>query len=145
MGKNNAHLGESKAQRLERFQNSHPLEIIETLTNSIHSFYNNEIRTVFDDRSNPQTSLMILGIHSVALTLSFGSFNAHGETGYKLFLENFVDGDRPDNKFSTIAAEIHEWRNVLAHRWLNVAGHSFGYDFDMALGWKWHEDILFLN
>ncbi len=145
MGKNNAHLGESKDKRLKRFQDSHPLEIIDTLTNSIHNFFNNEIRVVFDDPTNPQTSLMILGVHGVALTLSFGLFNEHGVKGYKLFLEHFVDGVLPDTRFFMIASEIHEWRNVLAHRWLNVAGHTFGYDFEMAEGWKWDGDTLFLN
>lgn len=145
MGKNNAHLGESKEKRLKRFQDGHPLEIIDTLTNSIHSFFNNEIRAVFDDPNNPQTSLMILGIHSVALTISYGLFNKQGEQGYKLYLRHFVDGSTPDTRFSTIATEIHEWRNVLAHRWLNVAGHEFGYDFEMQEGWKKVDDVVFLN
>lgn len=131
--------------RLARFRDGHPLEIIDTLTNSIHNFFNNEIRAVFDDPQNPQTSLMILGTHSVALTLAFGLFNEHGLRGYRLFLEYFVDGDSADTKFSAIAQDIHEWRNVLAHRWLNVAGHSFGYDFNMAEGWKKVDGTTFIN
>jgi hypothetical protein len=145
MGKNNAHLGESKEQRLRRFQDSPPFEIISTLINSIHNFFNNEIAATFADAANPQTSLMLLGVHSVALTVSYGLFNQLGPKGYKLFLEHFVDGKTPDTKFSLVASEIHEWRNVLAHRWLNLAGHDFGYDFEMPLGWRREDDMIFIN
>lgn len=143
--KNNAHLGETKEKRLKRFQDGPPLEIIDTLLNSMANFFMNEIKATFDNPANPQTSLMLLGTHSVALTIAHGLFNKGGEQGYKLFLENFIDGDTPDTKFSTIASEIHEWRNVIAHRWINVAGHNFGYDFDMPEGWKKQDDTIFLN
>jgi|ERR1700733_9460999 len=145
MTENRAHTGESREKRLKRFQEGPPLEIIDTLTNSIHNFFNNELRTVFDNPRNPQTALMILGTHAVALTIAHGLFNEHGERGYRRFLETFVDGGTPDTKFSKIASEIHEWRNVLAHRWLNVAGHEFGYDFDMEAGWRKDGDATFLN
>lgn len=145
MSQNNAHLGETREHRLRRFQESHPYETIGTLVNSINSYFNNELRITFDNPKNRQTSLAILGIHSVALTIAFGLFNKGGDQGYKLFLEHFVDGETPDTKFSTIASEIHEWRNVIAHRWLNVAGHDFGYDFDMAEGWRKDGEVTFLN
>ena len=145
MTKNNAHLGETAEKRLERFQSNPPYEVIHTLLNSIDNHFNNEIGATFDNPQNPQTSLMILGIHSVALTVAFGLFNKGGEQGYKLFLEHFVDGDTPDTKFSTIASEIHEWRNIIAHRWLNIAGHEFGYDFDMPEGWRKEGEVTFLN
>ena len=87
---------------------------------------------------------MILGVHSVALTIAFGLFNQQGLQGYRLFLQNFVDGDTPDT-FSSIATEIHEWRNVLAHRWLNAAGHEFAYDFMMEEGWRKEGEVTFLN
>ena len=132
--KNNAHLGETKEKRLKRFEDGPPVEIIGTLLNSISNFFNNEIRATLNDPENPQTSLLLLGIHSVALTIAYGFFNQGGPKGYKLFLENFVDGGTADTKFSTIAEDIHEWRNVLAHRWLNVAGHQFSYDYTMTEG-----------
>jgi len=142
--KNNAHLGEAKEKRLERFQGA-DIEFIETLINSIANYFNNEIRTTLDSLENPQTSLMILGIHSVALTIAFGFFDNDKETGYKLFLENFVDGDTSDTKFSTIASEIHNWRNVIAHRWLSPTGFHFGYNFEMKEGWKKEGDVVFIN
>lgn len=130
---------------MSRFQNGSPVEIIETLLNSINNFFNNEIRATLNDVGNPQTSLLILGVHSVALTFAYGFWNKGGSQGYKLFLENFVDGDTPDRKFSVIAEDIHEWRNVLAHRWLNVAGHEFSYDYEMNEGWKKDSEVTLIN
>lgn len=141
----NTHLGETQERRLRRFENESPIEIIETLLNSINHFFNNEIRATLHDPESPQTSLLILGIHSVALTTVHGFFNQGGSRGYKLFLENFVDGATIDTKFSTIAEDIHEWRNVLPHRWLNVAGHQFSYDYTMPEGWKKDGDTILLN
>ena len=143
--KNNAHIGETKEQRLKRFTENGPYEVIATITNSMANNFINELRTVFDNPASYQTTLMFLGTHSIALTLANGFFNKGGEDGYKLFLENFIDGDTPDTKFSTIASEIHEWRNVLAHRWINVAGHSFSYEFDMPEGWKTEDEFLLVN
>ena len=143
--KNNAHLGETKEQRLKRFTGNHPYEVIATITNSMANNFINELRTVFDNPANPQTTLMFLGTHSIALTIAYGLFNKSGKDGYKLFLEHFIDGDTPDTKFSNVASRIHEWRNVIAHRWINVAGHSFSYDFDMEEGWKMEDEFLLVN
>lgn len=143
--KNNTHLGETREQRLKRFTDSPPIEVIETIINSMANYFINELRTTFDNQTNHQTSLMFLGTHSIALTLAHGFFGKSGENGYKLFLENFIDGDTPETKFSAVAHEIHEWRNVIAHRWINVAGHSFSYDFDMPEGWKVEGEFLLVN
>ncbi len=141
--KNNAH-GETKEKRLERFQSNAPYEVIATLLNSIANFFNNEI-ALTTQGSNYQTSLLLLGVHSVALTISEGLFNKTGSDGYKLFLEKFVDGNTPDTKFSTIAKSIHGWRNVIAHQWIGSIGHTIGYDYDMSLGWEIRDDTTFIN
>lgn len=145
MSQNNAHLGETKERRLKRFQDGHPIEVIETVIQSMGSYFVNELRPVFDNPANRQTSLMFLGTHSIALTVAYGLFGKDGESGYKLFLKHFIDGDRPDTVFSTVASEIHEWRNVLSHRWINAAGHSFNYEFDMPEGWKREGEFLLVN
>ena len=144
MGENNAHLGETREHRLNRFSGD-PIEIIETLLASIHSFFNNEIKVTLDNLNNPQTSLMILGVHSAVLTIAHGFWDKGGEQGYKLFLEHYMDGDTPDKKFSLIASEIHAWRNVIAHRWLNVSGHKIGYKFDMEDGWRKEGEVIYIN
>ena len=143
--KNNAHLGETKEQRLKRFKENSPHEVIETITNSMANHLVNELKTVFDNKENYQTSLMFLGTHSIALTIAYGIWGKNGEDGYRTFLENFIDGDSLDTKFSTVAERIHEWRNVIAHRWINVAGHSLSYEFDMSEGWKIEDEFLLVN
>lgn len=144
MAQNNAYIGESKEKRLKRFQDNHPYEVIATLLNSIANYFNNELALTAKGDNN-QSTLLILGVHAVALTISEGLFNKTGLDGYKLFLEKFVDGDTPDTTFSTIADSIHSWRNVLAHQWIGSIGHSIGYDYDMVLGWEVRDDVTFIN
>lgn len=138
---NRAH-GESKEKRLARFKNNPPVEAIETLLSSVGSFFNNEIRLTPD---NAQTSLLFLGIHAVALTISEVFFNKTGLEGFRLFLERFVDGDSDDTKFSAIAELIHSWRNTLAHQWLSSIGHKVGYDYKMEFGWQERDGVTFIN
>lgn len=80
MSKNNAHLGETREQRLERFQKNPPYEVVATLTNSIANHFINELRTVFDNRDNYQTTLMFLGTHSIALTITYGPYRHFTES-----------------------------------------------------------------
>ncbi|MFA5870298.1 MAG: hypothetical protein WC842_00170 [Candidatus Paceibacterota bacterium] len=141
---NRAHNLEPLEKRIKRFQNGSPVEIIETLLNSIANFFNNEIRLTTED-DHYQTSLMFLGIHAVALTISEGFFNKSGPEGYKLFLEKFVDGDTSDTRFSQVAESIHNWRNILAHQWLGIGGYDIGYDYTSALGWEKRDDTIFIN
>lgn len=134
---------ESKEARIARFENGSPVEAIETLLNSIGNFFNNEISIAPD---NYQTSLLFLGIHAAALTISEVFFNKTGLKGYKLFLEKYVDQKQTDKQFSLIAEDIHNWRNVLAHQWLGLIGHQIGYDYKMIEGWKKSpENILYIN
>ncbi len=144
MGQNNAHNSESAPNRLKRFQNGPPYEVIATLIGSIANFFNNEIALTAEE-DNYQSSLLFLGVHAVALTISEGLFDKTGSDGYKLFLEKFIDGDTPDTKFSTIGQLIHDWRNVLAHQWIGSIGHAVGYDYTMDLGWETRGDTTFIN
>lgn len=140
---NRAHI-EPLANRVARFQNGHPVEVIDTLLNSIDNHFNNEIRlTTRDDHY--QTSLLFLGIHSVAMTIAEGFFDMRGEDGYQAFLENYVDGSTLDTKFSDIAAPIHDWRNILAHQWLGTGGYNIGYDYGQPEGWVKRDEVIFIN
>jgi len=135
---------EPLTNRVKRFNNGHPTEIIDTILNSIDNFFNNEIRTTIREK-NYQTSLLFLGIHAVALTISESFFDKNGLDGYKLFLEKFVDGNSTDTKFSKIAKSIHSWRNVLAHQWLWAGGYNINYDYTSAHGWKKINNIIVIN
>lgn len=143
--KNNAHLNESFEKRLARFENGSPVESIETLLNSIDNFFNNEIRATIGDDSVPQTSLMFLGVHASILTISEVFFNNKGVSGYKRFLEEFVDSDLDSGKFSLIANDIHQWRNVVAHQWLSAKGHQISYAYSLDQGWKKEDGLLHIN
>ena len=140
--KNNAHRGESKEKRLKRLQDNSYVEAIETLLNSIDNYFNNEIRLTV---GNYQTSLLFMGIHAAALTISEVFFGKSGLTGYKQFLETYVDGKDDNKKFSIISATIHDWRNVLAHQWIGSIGHEIGYDYEMEFGWQERENVTFIN
>ncbi len=131
--RNNAHESESKEHRLQRLQNGHPIEAIETLLNSIDNFFNNEIELTV---GQAQTTLLFLGIHAVALTIAEVFVDQNGLDGYKWFLETYVDGDSEDTKFSKIAEIIHDWRNILAHQWIGSLGHDIIYDYGMTSGWE---------
>lgn len=140
---NRAHI-EAFKDRLRRFQNGSPTEIIETLLESINNHFNNEISLTIA-KENYQTSLLFLGIHAVALTISEAFFNKKREEGYRLFLEKFVDGNTSDTEFSHIAKLIHNWRNVLAHQWLSLVGYNIGYDYKMDHGWEIRNRVTFIN
>lgn len=86
-----------------------------------------------------------MGIHATALTISEAFFNKSGPSGYKLFLQTYVDGASDDRKFSLIADIIHDWRNILAHQWIGSIGHEIGYDYEMGLGWQERDGVTFIN
>lgn len=139
---NNSHK-ETQEKRLARLLSGPPSEAIETLLNSIDNYFNNEIQIT---PQNYQTSLLFLGIHASALTISEAFWGNGKHEGYKLFLEYFVDKDTSDKKFSLISEKIHDWRNVLAHQWLGSIGHSIGYNYEMKEGWMLNEDkVLLIN
>lgn len=140
--RNNTHNIEPFEKRLARFQNNSPIESIETLLNSIANYFNNEIE-VTPERY--QTSLLFMGIHAVALTISEVFWGISGETGYKRFIETFVDGKTDDTKFSTVSDKIHNWRNILAHQWLASSGYRIQYDYKMKSGFLRDEDLLVIN
>jgi len=133
---------EDKNNRLKRFQNGSPIEIIETLLNSLDNFMNREIDI---SAKGECWNLVVIGIHAVALTLSEGLFGKSGITGYKLFLMKFIDIDEKGYDFSVIADDIHNYRNVLAHRWLSQTGYEFGLDFSMKEGYQIRDKITVFN
>lgn len=133
---------EDRQKRLERLSRGEPVEIIETLLNSMDNFFNSQI----DQIANLEMwYLVIMGDHAVALTIASGLFGVDGESGYKMFLEKFVDKDSPGFDFSSIANKIHNWRNVIAHRWLSDFAYEIGEDNNMVFGWEKRDGITYLN
>ena len=133
---------ESRDDRLRRFEDNPPTEIISTLINSINNFFNPEIAKAAEDGC---WSLVIMGVHSVTLTISFGLFGDDTEKGYVRFLQTFMDSGESGGDYSAIGSKIHDWRNVLAHQWLAAVGHTFGLDPGMDVGWERRGDTTVLN
>jgi len=48
-------------------------------------------------------------------------------------------------RFSEIADEINNWRNILAHQYISKLGHSFGYDYNIQVGYKIDDTVIILN
>jgi len=134
---------EDRVKRLKRFQDGEPVEIIETLLNSIDNFFN--IKEIDVAASSNLWLLVVLGIHAVALTISHGLFGKDGHKGFKFFLKSFVDAEEEGFKFSEISKEIHTYRNIVAHRWLSDFGYDFGLDFEMVKGWEKRDNIIYFN
>ena len=128
--------------RLSRFQQGPPTEVISTLTNSINNFFNPEIARAADNES---WSLMFMGVHAAALTVSQGLFGLTGREAYLQFLRAFVDDAAPGTDFSSVGTEIHRWRNVVAHQWLSTTGYTFGFDPSMELGWERRDGVVVVN
>lgn len=134
---------EDRTKRLKRFKNGPPIEIIETLLNSIDNFFNK--REIDVAAYSNLWLLVILGIHAASLTISHGLFNKDGHEGFKHFLKTFVDSNEEGFNFSEISWEIHTYRNIVAHRWLSDFGYDFGLDFEMTKGWQKRGGVLYFN
>lgn len=129
-------------QRLLRFQNYPPVEFIETVLNSIHNYY---IRELVIASENELGNLLILGIHSIIETISENIFLKKGIDGFIFYLKNFVDANKEGFRFSEIADELNDWRNIIAHQYISRLGHSFGYDYTIEIGYKIDGSIIILN
>jgi hypothetical protein len=133
---------ESFEDRLNRFKSGPPVEFIETLINSTHNYFIPQLRMA---KEKGLESLLILGIHSVAETLSENIFGRNYLTGFRFYLENFVDGKEDGFKFSEIAEDLNNWRNIIAHQFLSKLGHFFVSDTTVEVGFKKDGEQIFFN
>ena len=134
---------ETYEKRLKRLQSGPPIEAIETVLNSIDNFFvTQELSRAAEEGLG---NLLILGIHAVAEIVSELVYGKVGLDGLKFYLENFVDGEKQDCKFSKIAAELNTWRNILAHQWISSMGHEWGYDYSVREGWRRDNGRVIIN
>ena len=129
-------------KRLARFKNNPPEDFISTILNSIANFFLPQL-SVASEKGLPH--LLILGIHSVIETISEKIFLKRGMDGFKFYLENFVDADKDGFRFSEIAKELNDRRNIVAHQWISQLGHSFGFDFNIQVGYQREDNVIILN
>lgn len=135
-------INETKENRLKRFKDNPPNEIIDTLLNSIANSLNIEISLAIKKK---QSSLLFLGIHASILTISDTFFDMKPKDAYTKFLTLFMDKNDIYSKYSLIANIIHDWRNILAHQWISSLGHKLGYDYTMSQGWNYVNEQLIIN
>jgi len=133
---------ESYEKRLQRLSEGPPDEIILSILNAVDNFLLSEISVA---SKNGLNDLVILGIHGVIMTITEHVFLKSGKSGFKFYLENFVDKDEPGWEFSHISSSIYDLRNVVAHQCLSKLGHVMGYDDQQTLGYRHEDGILWLN
>ena len=133
---------ESFQARLHRFLFNSPEEIFFTILNSISNFTLPELRVAIEaDLYN----LAFLGAHSVMQTISEQIYGKTGLKATRFYLENFVDGQTEDTRFSAIAEALHSFRNVHAHRWSSRLSHAVGFDTAIKGGWRRDGKDLHVN
>lgn len=123
---------ESFERRLERFLSGSPDEIFFTILNSIHNF---AVPQVVQATRAGLHRLALLGFHAVMQTVSEQIYGRRGTDATIFYLSNFVDGQAPDTRFSSIASEIHTFRNISAHRWSSGLNYEVGFDTTLERGW----------
>jgi hypothetical protein len=64
------------------------------------------------------------------------AYALRGVLATEAFLRRFVDGRNKHERFSLIAAEIHEMRNVMAHQIYSSQTHNIAFDHTTAYGWR---------
>ncbi len=134
---------ESFKERLKRYTNENDLEIFGWLTVFLRNAYLPEIRSA---KENRRYHCVYLLIHAIMQMVSENMFGLRGKDGTKFYLENFVDGNTRDTKFSLVADEIHDARNVMAHQGYSSLQHRVEYlDDEMTAGWKKEADTLHFN
>jgi len=79
--------------------------------------------------------------HSIIQTVSETMFGLAGLRGTHFFLERFADGATEEQRFSRISSEIHDVRNIIAHRGYSKMQHEVQYFVDdIPEGWRREED-----
>lgn len=128
---------ETFKQRLKSFLNTDIYNIPERIFNSIENNFLPELELA---EKNKQYQLIILGTHAIIQIVSEKIFGKKGLKGTKFYLENFIDGTKPDRKFSYIYKEIHDMRNSLAHMWFSKQDDKIAINNNINEGWKFESE-----
>jgi hypothetical protein len=134
---------ETFKQRFKRYVDNESLEIFGWLTVFLHNSYWGEI---YAAKENRQYHSVYLLTHALIQMISENMFGFRGKQATKFYLENFVDGDTPETKFSSITDDIHDARNVMAHQGYSSLQHRVEYFADdMTEGWKFDNGSILIN
>ena len=131
-------MAETFKQRLKRYVDQPAVDTLGWMTMMLHNHHVVELR-----RARPAKlyHCVYLLAHSIIQTVSETMFGLPGPRGTRFFLERFADGATQDRKFSRIAPEIHDVRNIIAHRGYSKMQHEVQYFIDdIPEGWKKEAD-----
>ena len=126
--------GETFSDRLKRYADRPVIDTLGWMTMYLQNQPAVELRRA---REAKLYFCVYLLAHSIIQTVSELMFALTGLDGTHYFLEQFADGAKPDRKFSLISADIHEIRNLIAHRAYSKRQHQTQYFIDdIPEGWR---------
>jgi hypothetical protein len=105
--------GETMSQRLKRYVDNPVIDTLGWMTMYLQNQPAVELRRA---REAKLYLCVYLLAHSIIQTVSELMFGMTGLEGTHYFLEQFADGNSSDKRFSLISEDIHEIRNLIAHR-----------------------------
>lgn len=127
-------MAETFEQRLKRYADQPATDTLGWMIMMLQNYHVVELRRA---REQKLYHCVYLLAHSIMQTVSETMFGLDGINGIRFFLERFADGATEDRKFSTIASEIHDVRNIIAHRGYSKAQHEVQYFIDdICEGWR---------
>jgi hypothetical protein len=134
---------ESFKQTLKRFTTQNDLEIFGWLTVFLQNAYVPEVRRAKESKLYHCVYLLT---HAIMQMVSESMFGLRGRDGTRFYLENFVDGNTQETRFSLVADEIHDARNVMAHEGYSSLQHKIEYlDDEIREGWKKEAGSIHIN
>jgi hypothetical protein len=127
-------MAETFKQRLKRYVDQPAVDTLGWMTMMLQNYHVVELRRA---REAKLYHCVYLLAHSIIQTVSETMFGLPGPSGTHFFLERFADGATEDRKFSRIACEIHDVRNIIAHRGYSKMQHEVQYFIDdIPEGWR---------
>ena len=132
---------ESFDDRLRRFL-SHEDEVPLTLLVWAQNFLLPQVHMA---KENHLDNLTFLSTHAFIQTFSDMALGLQGRTATHYFLHSFMDDAMSNRQFSQVSEEIHEMRNVMAHKLFSSRTHDIALDYTMAEGWRRDQTLLRIN
>jgi len=134
---------ETFKERLKRYTDRDALDTFGWMKMLIQNHHVPELRSAREQKLYQCVYLMT---HAIIQTVSENMFNKVGLDGTVFFLQTFVDPTTHGAKFSEVASEVHDVRNLIAHRAYSGLQHSVEYFAD-DIDEKWRKDggVLFIN
>jgi hypothetical protein len=125
--------GETINQRLKRYLDNPVIDTLGWMTLYLQNQPAVELKRA---REAKLYFCVYLLAHSIIQTVSELMFGKTGLEGTHYFLEQFADGSTTDRRFSLVSEDIHEIRNLIAHRAYSKRQHETQYFIDdIEEGW----------